>query len=180
MHVFRCLARCASAMVFSCASFAAPADAQTPRGPAEIHGHVIDAQTGLPLAAATVSIVGSPLSVISDAQGNFRVLGLPPGMYALRIAHSGYQPSDTDDIALTRGGVAAVTLSLQAAASGARLATIGRSSTALGSALQSASTIYRSIDPEALLEAGTIRAGDAIRGLPGINNGITGDTAALS
>lgn len=170
--------RIAPALFLACALAAAPVAAQT-ISPAQIDGHVIDAQTGLPVTGATVSVVGSPLTVVSDDQGGFRITGLPPGSYNLRVSRRGYQPSDADSIMLVTGSASSVTLSLQAAPTGTRLTTIGRSSSTLGSALQKASTTYRSLDPEALIETGTYRAGDALRGLPGINNGITGDTAAL-
>jgi outer membrane receptor protein involved in Fe transport len=177
-------ARCAPALLLACALTAAPVIAQPSSSPTEIDGRVVDAQTGLALAGASVSVVAGPvggrLSFVSDERGNFRVLNLLPGSYTLRVTRDGYQPSDTDNVLVTNATAIAITLSLQAAPSGTRLTTIGRSSTTLGGALQKASTIYRSLDPEALIETGTYRAGDALRGLPDVNNGITGDTAALA
>jgi outer membrane receptor protein involved in Fe transport len=145
----------------------------------EIDGRVVDAQTGLALTGAAVSVIGVPTTAVTDQNGTFRIENLPPGTYSLRVSRSGYQPGDADNVQLSRGSAASVTLSLQAAASGTRLTTIGRSSTTSAGALQSASTIYRSLDPQLLIESGTYRAGDALRGLPALNNGITGDTAAL-
>jgi hypothetical protein len=183
MKIFRCSVRSAPALFVACAFAAAPAIAQKQVPPTEIDGRVVDAQTGLALAGASVSVVGGaiggPLSFVSDRSGSFRVVGLRPGTYALRVARNGYQPSDADNITVTDAAAANITLSLQAVPSGTRLTTIGRSSTTLGGALQKASTSYRSLDPEALIDSGTYRAGDALRGLPGVNNGITGDTAAL-
>jgi outer membrane receptor protein involved in Fe transport len=177
-RLFACAAMCA-AMITTANAARAQDIGRAQNISTEIDGRVIDAQTGLPLAGAAVSVGGGPVQVISDAHGGFRVLGLPPGVYALSISRSGYQPSEADSVTLTAGTAANVTLALQAAPTGARLTTIGRSATTLGGALQKASTSYRSLDPEALIESGTYRAGDALRGLPGVNNGITGDTAAL-
>ncbi len=172
-------ARIAPALLVISALGAGSATAAPPSFIAEIDGHVVDAQTGLPLPGTAVSIVGRSLTAVTDSRGTFRILGLLPGTYALRGARTGYQPVDADSISLVAGSAANVTLALQAAPTGAALTTIGRTATTLSSALQKASTIYRSLDPEALIETGTYRAGDALRGLPGINNGITGDTAAL-
>ncbi len=172
-------ALCAPALVAAFAVSTAPALAQSRPAPTEIDGHVVDAQTGLPLAGAVVSIVGQPISTVSDKNGNFRILGLLPRTYTLSATRTGYQPVNTDSFGVLSGVAAGITLSLQAAPTASRLTTIGQSSTTAVAALQKASTISRSLDPEALIESGTYRAGDALRGLPDINNGITGDTAAL-
>jgi hypothetical protein len=178
-----CPARHAPALLLACAFVTTPAMARTLPLPTEIDGRVVDTQTGLALPGASISVVGGPIggpaSFVADGRGSFRIVGLPPGTYALRIAHVGYQPSDADNITVAEGTAANVTLSLQAAPSATRLTTIGRSSTTLGGALQKAATSYRSLTPETLIESGVYRAGDALRGLPSLNNGITGDTAAL-
>ena len=44
--------------------------------------------------------------------------------------------------------------------------------------LQQSSTFTKTLNPEALQQQGIVRAADALRVLPGVNNGITGDTAA--
>jgi hypothetical protein len=185
VNVVRLSARCAPAIIFACAlalHAVLPAVAGASPG-SEIDGRVVDAQTGLPLAGASISVTSATAPVHSpdattDESGNFRLAGLPPGTYALRIARPGYQPTDADTITLG-STPASVGLALQSAPSGERAATIGRTSTRQSGALQKASTIYRSVDVETLAQSGTYRAGDALRGLPGINNGITGDTAAL-
>ncbi len=173
------LARCAAATFFALLIMNGLAAAQTGTGVVEIDGRVVDAQTGLPLAGASVTVIGQPVSAVSDKQGAFTVTALPPGIYTLRVTHNGYQPSDADNVTVIDGTAANVTLSLQAAPTGSGLTTIGRVSTTSAGALQSSSTIYRSLDSQLLIEGGTYRAGDALRGLPALNNGITGDTAAL-
>lgn len=183
MFTFRRLARYAPALLFTCAfgvQMTSQAVARSTTS-AEIDGRVVDAQTGLALADATVAVVGRPHAPVAttDRQGTFRLFGLAPGIYAVRVAHNGYQAGDADAITLNASTTALVTLSLQAAPSGSRLTTIGTSSTTLGRTLQKVSTTYRSLDTQVLSESGTYRAGDALRGLPGVNNGITGDTAAL-
>ncbi len=55
---------------------------------ATLHGRVLDAQTGEPIAKATVAITG--LSVITDAEGRFTLTPIPPGPLDLRISTIGY------------------------------------------------------------------------------------------
>jgi outer membrane receptor for ferrienterochelin and colicin len=149
---------------------------------AVIAGTVIDQQTGLPLSGVAISIVGTTKTATTDARGGFAVNGLPAGAYVVRLRRDGYTASDSDTIVVKDGSVASVTLALQrtAATSSESLKTIANTSVSATASLQRASTIYRTLDVNTLQELGIFRAGDALRLLPGVNNGITGDTAALS
>ncbi len=160
-------------------ALAAPAFAQTAAALSEIDGLIVDAQTGLALTDATVAVIDRDVTVTSDARGEFRLSSLQPGLYQLRVARSGYQPAESDTIALTAGSAATVTLALAAAPAARELTVIGRTSVKSGDALQRSSTTTRTLSTEVLAAAGVYRAGDALRLLPGINNGINGDTAAL-
>ncbi len=169
-----------AAAVLTCALLAgvprvAPADA-----PATIAGVVDDAQTGLPLSGAAVSVVGNAaLRASTDRSGGFALSPVPAGTYRLRIERDGYQPSLSDALSVGAGSVVDVTLSVQAAPNASALKTIANTSTRASDSLQRASTIYRTLSPETLLENGTWRFGDALRTLPGVRNSIAGDTAAL-
>ncbi|HTV74196.1 MAG TPA: TonB-dependent receptor [Candidatus Acidoferrales bacterium] len=162
---------------------AAPALAQV--AGSGMNGHVCDAQSGLPLAGASVLIIGETVSTTSDANGSFHFERLTPGTYQLRVTRAGYQPADSDRLALLAGRVVNVTLDLQAAASGAPLRLIGSTAVKTGPAVEKTTTTYRTLDPETLMQAGVDRAGDALRQLPGFSYGDTGeygeshDTAAL-
>jgi hypothetical protein len=175
-------ARCASA-IFLCVAFLlmrslATAAESTP-GTGTIVGTIVDNESGLVLAGAHVSVVNSPLAAASDSGGGFVIANVPAGPLRLRIEREGYQPSDSDEIVLTAGTTVQVSLGIQRVASGGNLRTIGSSSVSSAQSLQRASTIYRTLSPETLLQSGTFRFGDALRTLPAINNSIPGDTAAL-
>lgn len=153
--------------------------AETPADTGTIVGTIVDNESGLALAGAHVRIVNSSLATVSDAGGGFQLTDVPAGSFRLRIEREGYQPSDSDQITLGPGTTIQVSLEVQRVASGGNLRTIGSTAVSSAQSLQRASTIYRTLSPETLLQSGTFRFGDALRTLPGINNSIPGDTASL-
>jgi len=171
----------------------APAPTATPRivrDPASpVTGVVVDAEGGLPIADARVEPVrdgsGRPspndATGVTDANGHFTLGPLRPGIYRLRVSHDGYAPAFSNAIPVVPEGRQRVTLSLERDEQGTTqgVRTIGRTSTRASESLQRASTIFRTLSIDALFQSGTDRAGDALRQLPGVNNGITGDTASL-
>ena len=70
------------------AALAPPALAQT-RG--SIVGQVTDARSEQPLPGANVVIDGTSRGAATDADGDYRLSGLAPGTYALRISYIGYE-----------------------------------------------------------------------------------------
>lgn len=60
---------------------------------ANLTGRVSDAETGLPLAAANVSIRGTRFQTAADETGWFRFYGLSPGHCDLEVTHVGYEPA---------------------------------------------------------------------------------------
>ncbi|MFL5539300.1 MAG: carboxypeptidase regulatory-like domain-containing protein, partial [Longimicrobiaceae bacterium] len=65
--------------------------------PGEIRGTVVDAESGQPIGAASVSVFSRPDSqlvagAIARADGSFRIEGLRPGSYSLRVSMMGYRP----------------------------------------------------------------------------------------
>jgi len=157
----------------------AGATATAVRQDAAVSGVVDDAATGLALSGARVSIAGTTLAATTDAHGLYRIAGVAAGTYQLRVEHAGYQPALSDPIVLLAGVEARTTLVLQTAPTQSNLRVIGRTGTTAAQSLQKASVIYRTLSAETLQEQGVYRVADALRMLPGVNNGITGDTAAL-
>jgi hypothetical protein len=169
-----------ASVCFLCAALGARgAWAATDPATGTIVGTVVDSESGLALAAAHVRVDGTSLAAVSDASGGFTIADVPAGTLRLRVERAGYQPSDSDEIVLQAGTTVQVSLGVQRVPSGAALRTIGSTSVRSTQSLQRASTIYRTLSPETLLQSGVFRFGDALRTLPGINNSIAGDTAAL-
>ena len=83
----------------------APGRAPVPQAPGEISGSVLAAATGLPIASASVAVrvVGDSALVagaLSRPDGGFRIEGLRPGRYAVRIRMLGFAPIVRDDIVI--------------------------------------------------------------------------------
>jgi hypothetical protein len=81
-------------VVFACAG---AANAQTLTG--TIQGKVTDEQGGV-LPGVTVTLTGSRGSqtMVSDAQGAYRFIGLTPGNYSVRAELSGFKPKEQQNI----------------------------------------------------------------------------------
>ncbi len=60
-----------------------------------VTGTVRDAGSGAPLAAVTVTVVGTRFSGGTGADGRYVISGVPPGTYRLRARLLGYAPGDT-------------------------------------------------------------------------------------
>jgi len=64
-----------------------------------LFGIVLDPQhEPLPGATVTLSAIGAPQTVLSDAQGRFRFVGLAPGAYRLQAHLDGFSPVEVDNL----------------------------------------------------------------------------------
>ncbi len=74
-----------------------------------LSGRVLDAQTGAPVAAATVRVTAANIVVAADDSGRFVLEGLPEGTFEISVSHVAYHPwrkrvastNDLDDIRLS-------------------------------------------------------------------------------
>ena len=55
-----------------------------------IMGRVVDAGTTEPLSGVNVTLVGKDLGAATDLDGNYTILGVPPGTYIVRFSYIGY------------------------------------------------------------------------------------------
>src|SRR6185436_15194083 len=64
-----------------------------------LYGIVLDPERSpLPGATVTLSGIGAPQTQLSDAQGRFRYVGLPPGTYSLQAHRDGFSPLEVDNL----------------------------------------------------------------------------------
>jgi outer membrane receptor for ferrienterochelin and colicin len=161
--------------------FAAPAGAAPkpplPLPPGTITGVVVDAENGVPIPSVEVGVSGLQVKETTDSSGRFVIHALPVGTYTLTLRHQGYQPAISEAISIATA-VVKVTLSMQRGTND--LQVIAVTSARASESLQQSSTFTKTVDTEQLQRQGIVRTADALRTLPGVNNGITGDTASLA
>ncbi|WP_188561989.1 TonB-dependent receptor [Hymenobacter frigidus] len=61
------------------------------QGLATLRGTVADSLSGQPLVGVSVGLQGQPGGTATDALGNFRLIGLAPGTYLVRVGALGYR-----------------------------------------------------------------------------------------
>ncbi len=59
-----------------------------------IEGTVVDGESGEPLPAANVLIVGTSMGGASDRHGKYSIPGVPAGEYVIRCQYIGYEPQE--------------------------------------------------------------------------------------
>jgi outer membrane receptor protein involved in Fe transport len=142
-----------------------------------IVGTVVDAATGVPLPGVQVGIVGTNNKTVSDSSGRFKFDAVPVGRYVLSLKRNDYQPAVSEPIAV---GAVTIKATLAMHRGTGNLHVIAETSARASDSLQQSSTFTKTVNPEELERQGITRIADALRTLPGVNNGITGDTASLA
>jgi outer membrane receptor protein involved in Fe transport len=64
----------------------------------KVSGKVVDAKTGEALIGVNVLVVGTSRGGSTDADGEYFILNIPPGTYALRASAVGYGPVTVNDV----------------------------------------------------------------------------------
>lgn len=64
----------------------------------KIVGTVTDSKTNEPLPGVNIVLVGTTFGAVSDFEGNYLILNLPPGTYSLRASSIGYSPVNYSNI----------------------------------------------------------------------------------
>jgi len=57
----------------------------------KVAGTITDAQTGEPLPGANIQIVGSTIGAVSDMDGRYIILNVPPGTVSVKVTFIGYE-----------------------------------------------------------------------------------------
>jgi len=74
------------------------ADSYSQEAKGIIYGSVKDVISLQPLPGVNILVIGTNIGAASDAEGNYRIEGLEPGTYQLRISSVGYLPVIKTDI----------------------------------------------------------------------------------
>jgi ribosomal protein S8 len=102
-------------LLFSLYSFITSLHAQQPGVLTQrIRGTVTDNTLQKPIAGATVTLVGSNRSVVTDENGNFKFADVPVAVQQLHITNMGYKEGFVDNIVVNAGKETVLTISLEA------------------------------------------------------------------
>ncbi len=69
----------------------------------KIEGTVLDGDTGDPLPGASVALVGTQLGTITDADGNYFIIGVPVGSYDVQASFVGFSSSVISGVEVSSG-----------------------------------------------------------------------------
>jgi outer membrane receptor for ferrienterochelin and colicin len=64
----------------------------------KIAGKVIDAGNKQPLVGANIIIMGTSMGAAADIDGNYFIIGIPPGVYTLKVSAIGYQSEELKNV----------------------------------------------------------------------------------
>ena len=152
------------------------AQGTTPRAGTVVRGTLVDQQSNLGIAGASVSLVldgGVVASVKADASGAFAFAPQLPGTYQVVVTAAGYVQIRSQPIQLQAAdATASVALVLEPSAGGAgsqRVIGSVSTSTNTSAALQTTATITRRADPVTSISENIARVGQALEFLPGVN-----------
>ena len=155
-----------------CFSAAIPAPAQ--QTGTDITGHIQDVNSGFPVPNATVELHQGSKTVAqtkSAPDGTFSFKNEPQGIYNIVILAGGYQSARSGDIVATSGQQAIqYQFALQRiSAATTAMRTIASVNVGGRAALQTSTTINKSVDPAVLQSQNYMRAGDVLATVPGLN-----------
>ncbi len=117
------LAAAVTAVLFA---LAAPAGAQYGSNTGGIDGKVVDEQGAvLPGVSVTVTGVGAPQTVYSDARGDFHVVNLAPGVYKVSVALQGFATVERENVTVALGRNTELTIPMKLSAVAATVTVSG-------------------------------------------------------
>jgi len=80
----------------------------------KVAGVVKDAASGEPLPGVNVQLEGTMMGAASDAEGNYFVIGVPPGVYSLKTTMMGYETITTSNVIVRIDRTTTVDLDMKA------------------------------------------------------------------
>ncbi|MBN2093203.1 TonB-dependent receptor [candidate division KSB1 bacterium] len=139
---------------------------------ARLTGKVVDAETGEPLIGANVTLEGTSMGAACDLEGNYMVLNVPPGQYNLVVTMMGYTKTRITEVELKVGEVTQINVSLkyevlQTEGVEVTAKAVKNTESALLKDRQKARSVSDAISAEAISQAGSGDAADAMKQLTG-------------
>ncbi|MBV8150555.1 MAG: TonB-dependent receptor, partial [Candidatus Eremiobacteraeota bacterium] len=151
-----------------------------------VSGRILDTQGGLPVPNATVQLDRGGVRVaagLTDAAGNFRIAGVPPGTYIVLVAASGYELTRLSPDLLVSPEESGVSFQMAISRQRQGLKQIGYVVAGGRTALQTTATINTHIDANVIQSENFQRLGDVLTTVPGVitsTSSSAGDDMSLS
>ena len=73
------------------------------QGTGTVAGRIVDAQTGETLIGANVRVEGTTLGAATNIDGEYRIIGIPVGEYAVTASYTGYSAVTIEDVSINNG-----------------------------------------------------------------------------
>lgn len=89
------------------------AESEAARAPGRIVGRVVDQASGAPLPLVQVYIPGTTLGVLTNDEGRFLILNVPPGVYTVEARSMGYADARAVNVQVPDGGTVEVNFTLR-------------------------------------------------------------------
>jgi len=80
---------------------------------ATISGRVTDEQTGQPLSAVQVYLVGTTIGSLTDGNGRYSIPDVPPGIYAVEAKLIGYADARAENVRVPADGTVEINLAMR-------------------------------------------------------------------
>jgi outer membrane receptor for ferrienterochelin and colicins len=131
-----------------------------------VAGHVTDAENRAPLEGVTVLVTGTLLRAATNAAGEYRITGMSPGTYRIRVLHIGYRDESAAGVAVAAGEPRTLDFALRRAPVELSdvVVTATKGETRPRDVAASVSTLGRS----EILDRSAIRLNDALPFVPGV------------
>lgn len=141
-----------------------------------ISGVVLDRSNQLPIAGATISIVGAEKSVVTDSSGNFRIINLAPVAVTVTASALGFETQRVANLAISNGNESTLTFELIRQVNQLQAVEVStRKNTARAATLESPLSIQRLTTEDIKANpGGNFDISRVIQSLPGVGGGAAG------
>ena len=145
-----------------------------------VAGTVRDRATQEVLPGVSITLEGTGFGTATDAEGRYRLTGVPAGSYNLRAAFVGYDPLVRSNIALSTGNVNTLNLELNTAPQALEEVTVTASRAIRVATAETPLSVQRLTTEEIKSNpGGNFDISRVVQSLPGVGGGGSGGTAGF-
>jgi hypothetical protein len=145
-----------------------------------VTGTVRDRKTQELLPGVTVVLEGTQLGTATDAEGRYRLTGVPTGSYNLRATYVGYDPLLRANVVVTSGNANTLTLELNTSAQQlGEVQVVANRAIRVATAETPLSVQRLSVEEIRSNPGGNFDISKVVQSLPGVGGGGTGGTAGF-